>query len=95
LVGITLIFKAIIKKGKFRALWLKNMPPGNSVPIDLYDFICMQGVDEKIGIPIGFLALASGAYVVFIKKRYLSISCEGLEARLCLLLSLLPPDIQK
>jgi hypothetical protein len=55
----------------------------------------MQGVDEKIGIPIGFLALASVAYVVFIKKRYLSISCESLEARLCLLLSLLPPDKQK
>ncbi len=84
-----------IEEGKSRALRLKNKPPGNSVLIDLYVFICMQGVDEKIGIPIGFLALASVAYVVFIKKRYLSISCEGLEARLCLLLSLLPPDKQK
>jgi hypothetical protein len=66
-----------------------------NVELAVYDLICMQGVDEKIGIPIGFLALASVAYVVFIKKRYLSISCEGLEARLCLLLSLLPPDKQK
>ncbi len=54
-----------------------------------------QGVDAMIGIPIGFLSLASLAYVVVLKKQYVSISFQTLETRLALLLSLLPPDKKK